>query len=751
MNKPVKAILLGLFTGILGILASLVPFVLDLEEKAGLDWLFTLRGPRTPPSDVVVVAVDKPSADTLGLSVEPDKWPRRLHAQLIDRLVEAGASVIALDIFFAEPRDAGDDAALATAIGKAGNVILFAYTKKEMSTPAGNSAGELIVQRLIEPVPSIARSALALAPFPLPVFPVKVSQFWTFTPATGDLPTLPVVALQLHAATAYPDLQALVTRNSHSDEPPPAGTSQDLFAGQGPVAAMQALRSDFLNEPSLARRLVETLADESQQHISARRRHLLSVLTGMYSGADSRYLNFYGPAQTITTLSYVRVLRPEDGSVNTQIPVELHGKAVFVGYSERLQPERLDEFYTVFSQKNGVHLSGVEIAATAFANLLENLPVTPLSRPAGFFLIFAWGLLIGVVARLLPALPAVAATAGLAGLYLGAAHVAFTHFALWPPLLVPLFLQAPFALFSATLWHYLEVRREREHIRTAFGYYLPSPVVDRLASEMAGGRAEGQLMYGICLYSDAEHYTRLSEGLAPEALAELMNRYYESLFTPVRAQQGIISDIVGDAMLAIWAAHTPEQAMRRNALEAAWRIDTSLNRRNPEESPRFPATRLGLHSGEIMLGSIGAVDHYEYRAVGDIVNSASRIQELNKTLGTRVLLSSQVLEGIDGYLTREVGTFLLRGKSRPLVIHELIGDCDAGDPASVTQGQELFAEALLAFRQADWKTAIMLFTQLVESRNDDGVSRFYLDLSRRYRATPPAGDWDGVIRLDRTD
>ena len=751
MNKPVKAILLGLFTGILGILASLVPFVLDLEERAGLDWLFTLRGPRTPPSDVVVVAVDKPSADTLGLSVEPDKWPRRLHAQLIDRLVEAGASVIVLDIFFAEARDAGDDAALATAIRKAGNVVLFAYTKKEMSTPAGNSAGELIVQRLIAPVSPIARSALALAPFPLPVFPVKVSQFWTFTPATGDLPTLPVVALQRHAASAYPDLLQLINRSDRSVGLSPAATTHDLFAGHGPVASMQALRSVFLKDPLLAQRLTETLADESQQHVSARQRRLLRALTGMYSGADSRYLNFYGPAQSITTLSYVRVLQPDAGSVNPQIPVDLHGKAVFVGYSERLQPERLDEFYTVFSQKNGVHLSGVEIAATAFANLLENLPVTPLPRPAGFLLIFAWGLLIGVVARLLPALPAVAATTALAGLYLGAAHVTFSHFALWPPLLVPLFLQAPFALFSATLLHYLEVRREREHIRTAFGYYLPSPVVDRLASEMAGGRAEGQLMYGICLYSDAEHYTSLSEGLAPEALAELMNRYYESLFTPVRQQQGIISDIVGDAMLAIWASRTPEHALRRNALEAARRIDETLNRPNQEASPRILATRLGLHSGEIMLGSIGAVDHYEYRAVGDIVNSASRIQELNKTLGTRVLLSAQVLDGIEGYLTREVGTFLLRGKTRPLVIHELIGARDVDDLASVTQGHDLFAEALLAFRQADWKTAIMLFTQLVESRDDDGVSRFYLDLSRRYRPTPPAGDWDGVIRLDRTD
>ena len=230
-----------------------------------------------------------------------------------------------------------------------------------------------------------------------------------------------------------------------------------------------------------------------------------------------------------------------------------------------------------------------------------------------------------------------------------------------------------------------------------------------------------------------------------------MNRYYESLFTPVRQQQGIISDIVGDAMLALWTSLTPEQAMRRNALEAARQIDESLNRPSQDDSPRILATRLGLHSGEILLGSIGAIDHYEYRAVGDIVNSASRIQELNKVLGTRVLLSAQVVDSIDGFITREVGTFLLRGKTRPLVIHELIGRRETDATEDITQWLGLFAGALMAFRLADWKSAVDLFMQLVETRDDDGVSRFYLDLARRYQQSPPAGDWHGVIRLDRID
>ena len=113
-------------------------------------------------------------------------------------------------------------------------------------------------------------------------------------------------------------------------------------------------------------------------------------------------------------------------------------------------------------------------------------------------------------------------------------------------------------------------------------------------------------MYGVCLYSDAERYTTLSEGLAPEALANVMNTYYETLFRPVREQQGIISDIVGDAMLAIWTSRTPDEVMRRNALQAAAQIDAAVNRMPRREAPPIPATRLGLHSGEILLGSIGS-------------------------------------------------------------------------------------------------------------------------------------------------
>jgi len=734
MSKPGKALLLGLLTGMLGVLASLVPLIADLEERAGLDWLFALRGPRTPPSDVVVVAIDRESADSLGLSGEPEQWPRRYHARLIERLADLGPSVIAVDIFFQRERDAEGDAELASAIARAGNVVLFAYTKKEVTSPVSGSAAELVVQRLVAPIPELSAAALAIAPFPLPVYPLKVSQFWTFTPATGDLPTLPLVALQTHAVAGHPELLGRIRES----------TGAIWRQGQGLVESMQSLRELFRGDPGLAERLGGV--GRAPQTGVGTADSMLRALADMYSGADSRYLNFYGPPRSIVTLSYADVLGADPDSSAPSLPADLRGKAVFVGHSERLQPERLDEFFTVYSEKNGVHLSGVEIAATAFANLLEGNQVTPLTRLPWFLLLLIWGVLVGALARLLPAIPAVAVTAALSVLYLGAAHLGFSRLAVWPPLLVPLLLQAPTAVFAATLWHYLDVRREREHIRTAFGHYLPAPVVDQLAGEMADTLAEGQLVYGICLNSDAEDYTRLAEGMEPDALGELMGRYFDRLFRPIRAQHGIISDIVGDSMLAIWASSSPERTMRRNAIETAVQIHETFNLPGEKDPPWFPPTRLGLHSGKILLGSIGAIDHYEYRAVGDIVNSANRIQELNKRIGTRVLVSEQVLAGIDGFMTREVGKFLLRGKTRSLVLHELIGRSEAGYSEDFHRWRRLFGEGLRSFQRAEWETAIERFSGALEACDDDGVARFLLDLSRHYRGSPPLGSWDGTIR-----
>ena len=338
-----------------------------------------------------------------------------------------------------------------------------------------------------------------------------------------------------------------------------------------------------------------------------------------------------------------------------------------------------------------------------------------------------------------------AVSTGLAVLYLVASQWLFNQHVLWLPLLVPLLIQAPFALFVAIVWHYLEVHQERESIRTAFGLYLPAPVVDELASDLANGKSEGQLVYGTCLSTDADKYTTLSEGMDPATLAELMNAYYETLFAPVRQYGGIISDVVGDAMLALWTSSTPDSELRHQAILAALAISEAVKQPEVGHIPHHLPTRIGLHTGQVLLGSIGAIDHFEYRAVGDIVNTSTRIQSMNTYLGTRVLLTQQMLEGINDFVTRGVLSFGWRATLQALVIHELLGHHDSRIDATAVEQQRLFAEGLATFRQGEWAQAQKIFTQHHAANRNDGVSRYYVNLCRHRQ---PDKNWNGAIRLD---
>jgi adenylate cyclase len=132
--------------------------------------------------------------------------------------------------------------------------------------------------------------------------------------------------------------------------------------------------------------------------------------------------------------------------------------------------------------------------------------------------------------------------------------------------------------------------------------------------------------------------------------------------------------------------------------------------------------------------------------VGDIVNTASRIEGLNKLLGTRILVSADTLEGVTGLATRELGTFLLAGKQTPVVIHELLGTEGSLDAGTLARHAR-FAAALVVFRGGDWAGAGVLFDELAAASPGDGAARFYRDTCTRYRESGADTFRDGAIRL----
>ena len=524
--------------------------------------------------------------------------------------------------------------------------------------PDGSSAAipGLVEQRLL-PNDEVGRNALGSAPFALPTIPFATGQFWTFGP-TGDLPSLPAVALQAYLLRYYDDFAALLVRARPDLRVPRSRAA--LIGAHDLAAGMRDVRAAFATDPSLAANLRASLDGRRADAESK----ALQALLGLYAGAESRYLNYYGPARTIRTI-------PFDVAARARGDLDLEGKMVFVGGSEPRQSEQQDYFHSVFSQQTGANLSGVEIGATAFANLLEQRSLVALPMWAILLFVALWGVALGAVVVGASTTRAFVLAAVGGALYFAWVYWQFDAHGLWWPLLVPLALQLPVAVALAVLLNYGEVLRQRELIQVALGHYVPPDVVRRLSVQNARVLPERRLLQGACLCTDVESYMTVAETMDAHELADLMEDYFGVLARVVKEHGGFVVDAAGDALVAVWAATGPLAESRLNACRAALGVVVAVDEFNSRRAPPLP-TRVGVESGELLLGNFGPEQRVGYRAIGDIVNTASRLEGLNKILGTRVLVSAATLAGNSELAARDLGSFLLRGKSTPLRVLELL-------------------------------------------------------------------------------
>ena len=449
-KRLLKAAALGLVVGVLGLLISPLQFAMNLEEDTGLGLLFKLRGPRKPPSDVVVVSIDKQSSDKLDLNNNPDKWPRSLHARLTENLVREGASVVAFDVHFIEPKNAEDDALFAESCKNAQNVVLCEpLVPKELPTSenGGAVAGFHNIVKIVKPFELLADSAVATAPFTLPRIPFKVNRYWTFQTGAGDSPTVPVVAFQFTTLELYGEFLQLLEKAS-PDQAGNLAPDQETFVGQNFKQGIREIRETFQANPGLEQKMLLELENAKPQLGGNNDYNLLKSLIKMYGGATSRYINYYGPPRTIKTIPYYQAMQIQDGTYDGK-SMDLNGKAVFVGLSEILLADRKDSFYTVFSTADGIFVSGVEIMASVFANIKEDTPVQPISLKSYLFVVLFWGILLGMACRISSMKIGALNAIGLSIFYLAAAVYVFKVRNVWYPVVIPLFFQAPLAYLGA--------------------------------------------------------------------------------------------------------------------------------------------------------------------------------------------------------------------------------------------------------------------------------------------------------------
>ena len=747
-RKSAKLCMICLGIGLLGVVASGLSLLLVAEENLGLRLLYRLRGAEKPQVDVVILAIDRASAKALHLPTTPHKWPRSLHARLLESLSTHKPAVVAFDLIFYDAQPPKEDLAFAGAIRQAGNVVLTQPIDRE-TLPLLNDKGmpisRMIIERKVSAVPLLGDAAVAQAPFPLPKVPIQLNQYWRFGPGLEELPTLPVVVMHVFAKEAFHDFMALLKKVAPQASSKLPELNRETCKMSDVVNAIQPTYLLFQKDATLAERLITALHQGRHEHALSSKEKLVSAFIELYGSGGSSFLNFYGPPGTIETLSYHELLATQaSGPRFTELP-SLSGKAVFVGQTESDWFKANDGFYTAFTQKTGMDISGVEVAATAFANLLDRKGVYPLRTAAYLTLLMAWGGLCTLTAVYFSSLTSAGGLLLLNSLYLGLAYLRFKSGGIWYPLVIPMLVQTPSAFIAGLGWKYRKANMERRNIREAFGYYLPNEVVNRLAANVKALRGGGKMLYGICLFTDAESYTPLSEKLDPENLTRLMNAYYEAIFKPIKAHRGLILQVVGDSVLAIWSAPQPDDRLKTEARKAAIEIQQAVHAFNANVTYPLP-TRIGIHAGEILLGNIGAMDHFEYRPVGDIVNTASRLEGLNKHLGTRVLTSKEALGDENGSVSRPMGKFIFKGKSKPVQVFEIIREHTLSRELQA-QVRQFFSSALEAFGDQRWEEADRLFEKVLEMDAGDGPSRFYRKLCAELRQVPPEYGWKGAVHL----
>ncbi|MCC8995686.1 MAG: adenylate/guanylate cyclase domain-containing protein [Nitrosomonas sp.] len=721
MARWLKYFFMGIFTGLLGVTIYLSPGGLWLEERFGLSALFQLRGAIKAPDEVVVVALDQQSAEQLKLHVKPRLWPRSIHARLIDHLAAAGASAIIFDLIFDTPSDIPEqDEELANAIKRAGNVLLVERLDYQDSASLNQLDGipyqAFIQEGATQLLPIIGEAAKARAPFTLPKAE-RIHHYWTFKSHAGDIATVPVVVLQIYAAALYDDFVRLL----NSAEP---GLSAQLPARIDETDIedlILTLRNRFTGNPQLASKMKEDL--DRDRSLKPGERKMLRSLLDLYAGDQIRYLNFYGPPRSITTIPYYQALQAERKN--------LEGKVVFVGFSGATQSEQeivWDDYPTVFSNPDGLYISGVEIAATAFANLLENKPVRSLSLTGNLSILFLLGFAIGMAVQILSTRKTIVLSLSVILVHTFIAYSFFKHALIWLPVIIPALL----VLIALMLSWVLKILK----LEGFMGKSGPAQELDQIIEEQVGRFS------GTCLTTDIEGYTTLSESMSPSTLEKLMTDYRVVLRNAVEQHYGRVMDTTGDSSLSIWIkkpenpvtqkffswSKRPSSSTEKlNVCKAALDLSAAIERFNKLHNPPLP-TRIGLHFGDMSLNKSEGT----YRVTGDVVNTANRIQNANKILKTRILLSSDVIEELDDFLVRPLGSFQLPGRTKPVALFELIAYRQSASRQQLWLC-EIFIKALNAYQLKQWTEANQYFYDILREFPSDGPTHHFLSLCSKYQ------------------
>ncbi len=657
-------------------------------ELASWNWRTRLLAQPGPWTDRIrIVYLDQYSLDWAsnenGL---PWPWPRQAYVPVVNFMERAGAKALVFDMLFTEDSQFGveDDQAFADAIAHSGRVVNALMLEQGETGVRLPSGAYLNRQRADEREFSIASPAAERITLPIGVLAGA-------SPRLGNVYETPDDDSIFRRATPirrYSD--ALV---------PNLGLAAYLLAN--PAATLPDMPRDGPGRVVLA-----------------------------YRGGTAVY----------PSVNAAAVIQSELRIQSGEEPV--------------IDPGFFRDAYVFFAPSApGLHdlgptpLSPTSPRVLVHATFLDNLLTGDFMRPVPVAVQWLFLLLVSL---------AVAATARLAvrvstgvGVFAvglgGVTAAAFAAFLLgfWLELAGPL-LATVLAFIGANLFNYATEGRQRRFIKQAFQQYLSPVVIDSLLDSPEKLTLGGEVRELTIFFSDVQGFTGISETLGAERLTRLLNDYLSEMTDIILASGGTIDKFEGDAIIAFWNAPLALADHAERAVRAMLRCQSRLDELRPGYLARYRKevrARIGVNTGEVVVGNMGSRQRFDYTFLGDAGNLASRLEGVNKVFGTYLLISDMTRRLLPPEIrVREIGRVTVVGRSEPVTVYEPLAAEWAQNHEPLLED---FAEALELLYAGRGDAALALFLRHAAT---DAPSAHYLSKLRECASEPPAG-WDGIWRL----
>lgn len=726
------------------LLYGIGPAFLEILALKALDLRFLFRGPIQPGPEVVIAAIDEKSVDEIGRW----PWPRSRIAEVIRKLSDDGAKVIAFDIGFFEP-DANTNLGLIDRLDQ--EVQRLGMTNPALRQLLDREKEDADFDRLL---------ARTLQTVPTPVV------LGYFFHVTRDERVAHITEDEIRTKIeGISKGRFLGTIGTTAAEDLRGGFIIDAFLPESniPVLAEASAAGGYFNmipDPDgTVRRVPMTIRceadfylplslqalrfymDDAQALLHVSPLGVEQVGIGPYilpTDEGGRLLvNYRGPGQTFPHYSVTDILSGRTPAQTFKDKIVLVGATAVGIYDLRVTP-----FDSTFP--------GIEIHANIIDNILRrDFLVRPnwtaLYDVASIILI---GLILGAFLPRLSAFIGPLFGLGLMGVSVGANYVLFLK-GWWVNIIYPV-VTLIVVYTGITIFRYMTEEREKKKIKGAFSSYVNPSVVAEMLKNPDMLKLGGDKRIATVLFSDIRGFTTISEKLDPEALVALLNRYLTAMTNIVFKYDGLLDKYIGDAIMAVWGAPLaqPEHAVLacRTSLEMMSAL-AALRQALAQEDPNVPYLDIGigLNSGPMVVGNMGSESRMDYTAMGDAVNLGSRLEGANKQYGTNIIIGEMTFEQVkDRMLCRELDSVAVKGKNLPVRIFELLGEVGR-IPDERMRLARTFARGLSAYKRRQWDRAEGLFNAIKSYYPDDKPTQMYLERVAELRKNPPPDDWDCVF------